>query len=84
MRDGDCHDDERYARIGGVEHRAEPAGEPHSGVDHEHQHDNDGQSAPYRTQQKGCSGCDDRREYNGYIETVSVENVWAAIPEWPL
>ena len=30
------------------------------------------------------SAGDDRREYNVYIETASVENAWPTIPEWSL
>ena len=63
MRDGDGHHDDRHAGVDGIEHRADPAGEPHGGVDDEHEHDDEGQGAEHRAQQDG-GGDHDHEEHD--------------------
>ena len=50
-----------HAGVGGIEHRADPASEPHGGVDDEHEHDDEGQGAEHRAQQDGGGNHDDQK-----------------------
>ena len=56
---GDHHDDYGHPRVRGAEHNAAPAGEPHGGIDDEHDHGNDGQRAGGRAQKQDRSAYDD-------------------------
>ena len=60
MGDGDRHHDDGYAGIGRIEHRADPAGKTHRGVDDKAEHRNDCHGTQQGTQEKSRGQNDDQ------------------------